>query len=203
MADALAALEMPTKGRLFSGNAAYISQEIRRNAVALGINANQGALIDWYHAHVAQDGRDFERASGQATPAKPPTTIDETGIDPGLWAHIAGLVADGDWGKVASQTAIFTEDRVRNWSGRPRNEVGEKLMSAVFGEHGVFPLGSNDGERQGWHRLAMGISMALRNVDAHHIQNRENHKRYAIGVVGTSSLLLTQVRFEYGDRLDT
>lgn len=124
----------------------------------------------------------------------------EAGFDPELWSHVGGHVIAGEWAKVASQTAIFTEDRIRKWTGRRATEVGERLMSAVFGDGGDYRLGLTDGEKQGWHRLAMGISMALRNADAHRIQEREDLKFYAMGVLGASSLLLTQVRYEHGNR---
>jgi hypothetical protein len=46
----------------------------------------------------------------------------------------------------------------------------------------------------------MGFAMALRNVDTHRIQRRDDDKRYALGVLGTGSLLLTQLRYEHGNR---
>jgi hypothetical protein len=98
-----------------------------------------------------------------------------------------------------SGASIFTEDRIRRWAGRPANEVGEKLMTAVFGDHGDYRLGVTEAEKQGWHRFAMGASMALRNVDAHRLQSRTDHKLYAMGVLGASSLLLTQMRFDHGN----
>lgn len=124
----------------------------------------------------------------------------DTWVDIELWGHISKLVAAEAWGQVASQTAIFTEDRIRKWAGRPAIEVGEKLMTAVLGEQGDYRLGLTAGEKNGWHRFAMGISMALRNADAHRIQDRPDHKLYTMGVVGASSLLLTQLRYEHGNR---
>lgn len=124
----------------------------------------------------------------------------DSAIDPELWKHVSPHVANEEWGKVASQTAIFTEDRIRKWAGRPPDEVGEKLMTELFGDRGDYRLGLTEGERQGWHRLAMGVSMALRNADAHRIQQRPDHQRYAMGVLGASSLLLTQLRYEHGNR---
>jgi len=73
-------------------------------------------------------------------------------------------------------------------------------MTAVLGENGVFPLGRTQGEAQGWHRLGMGFAMALRNVDTQRIQTRDDDKRYALGVLGAGSLLLTQLRYEHGNR---
>jgi hypothetical protein len=125
---------------------------------------------------------------------------DDVSVDPELWAHVEGHARAEEWGKMASQTAIFTEDRIRKWTGRPPDEVGERLMTAVFGDRGEYRLGLTDGEKQGWHRFAMGISMATRNADAHRIQDRPDHRLYAMGVVGASSLLLTQLRYEHGNR---
>jgi hypothetical protein len=45
----------------------------------------------------------------------------------------------------------------------------------------------------------MGFALALRNVDTHRIQQRDDHKRHAMGVVGTASLLLTQLRHQHGN----
>ena len=121
-------------------------------------------------------------------------------IDPDLWDHVQHLVEDEQWAQVASQTAIFVESKMREWAGRPATDVGERLMTTVLSETGEFPLGMTAGERQGWHRLGMGFAMALRNVDTHRIQRRNDDKRYALGVLGAGSLLLTQLRYEHGNR---
>lgn len=128
------------------------------------------------------------------------TSAGDGDFDAELWAHVRELVERSEWGKVASQTVIFTEDRIRRWAGRPPSEVGERLMTSVYGDRGEFRLGLTDGEKQGWHRLAMGIAMAVRNADAHRIQRRSDDRQYAMGVVGVSSLLLTQTRYEHGNR---
>jgi hypothetical protein len=126
--------------------------------------------------------------------------VEGGGVDPELWKYVRGHVWTEEWGKVASQSSIYTEDRIRRWAGRPAGEVGEKLMSAVFGDKGDYRLGLTESEKQGWHRFAMGTAMALRNVDGHHLQSRPDHKVYAMGVLGANSLLLTQMRFEHGNR---
>ncbi|WP_152546884.1 TIGR02391 family protein [Amycolatopsis orientalis] len=125
---------------------------------------------------------------------------DESGVDPELWEHVAPEMQAGAWGKVASQAVIFTEDRVRKWAGRPVGEVGKDLAVAIFGKAGQFQMGKTEGETQGWQLFAQGIAQALRNVDAHRIQDRPDHKRYALGLVGACSLLLTQMRYEHGNR---
>ncbi|MDQ3762974.1 MAG: TIGR02391 family protein [Actinomycetota bacterium] len=125
---------------------------------------------------------------------------DEAGIDPELWEHISSEIRTEAWGKVASQAVIFTEDRIRKWAGRPVGEVGKDLAVAIFGKSGQFQMGKTDGEMQGWQLFAQGIAQALRNVDAHRIQNRPDHKRYALGLVGACSLLLTQMRYAHSNR---
>lgn len=126
--------------------------------------------------------------------------LDASGVDPELWEHVASYIAAEDWGTVASQTAIFTEDRIRRWTGQLANVVGRDLMTAAVGNKGAYRLGLVSGEQDGWHLLGMGILMALRNADAHRIQTRPDHRPYAMGVVGVSSLLLTQLRYEHGNR---
>jgi Protein of unknown function (Hypoth_ymh) len=125
---------------------------------------------------------------------------DESGVDAELWKHVAPEIRIEDWGKVARGAVIFAEDRIRKWAGRPAEEVGKDLAVAVFGANGNYRMGLTDGEKQGWQLLAQGIAQALRNADTHRIQNRSDHKRYALGVVGACSLLLTQLRYEHGNR---
>jgi len=45
----------------------------------------------------------------------------------------------------------------------------------------------------------LGLAQAVGNVDRHRLQNRADAKRYAIGVLGVGSLLLTQLRFEHDE----
>jgi hypothetical protein len=130
--------------------------------------------------------------------------VDEHAYDPELWAHVKTQVEDGDWAKVASQTAIFIENQIRTWAGDPKepsgnNMVGKQLFNEVFGK--TFPLGAQPGEAEGWRFLGMGFAQALSNVDRHRIQTRDDAKRYALGVLGVASLLLTQLRYEHGAKL--
>lgn len=125
------------------------------------------------------------------------------GFDPELWAFVQPDVIAEAWGKVVSQAGIFTEDRIRRWAGRPANEVGQALMTAVFGDTGTFRLGMTEAEQKAWHLLAMGMSGALRNPGGHRIINRPDHKAHAIGVLGVCSVLLTELRYEHGNRFVT
>lgn len=48
----------------------------------------------------------------------------------------------------------------------------------------------------------MGFAQALGNVDRHRIQKRDDARRYAIGVLGVGSLLLTQLRYEHSEVIE-
>lgn len=132
--------------------------------------------------------------------------VDETAFDPDLWSHVQTHVQNEDWQTVASQTAIFVEDRVRRWCGDPRNSngqalVGKGLFAKVFAADAQYRLGKEPGEWEGWRGLGMGFTQALSNVDRHNIQKRRDAKRYAFGVLGVGSLILTQLRHQHGEDL--
>ncbi|WP_349880719.1 TIGR02391 family protein [Micromonospora sp. HUAS YX12] len=134
--------------------------------------------------------------------------VDEHAYDPDLWAHVKTQVEDGEWEKVASQTAIFVENRIRGWTGSPtdvkgNNLVGKQLYSEVLGDASDYRLGRQASEREGWRAHGVGFAQALSNVDRHRIQTRDDAKRYALGVLGLGSLLLTQLRYEHSDILKT
>ncbi len=128
--------------------------------------------------------------------------LDDASIDPELWAHVQGLVAADDWVKVPAAVAIFVEDKVRTWAGDPRTGraeviVGTALYAAALKGDGPLSLGRQANEQEGWRFLGQGLAQALGNVDRHRIQRRTDVKRYAMGVLGLGSLLLTQLRFEH------
>lgn len=123
--------------------------------------------------------------------------VDSSHLDRGLWRHVQASVESEAWGHVATLTAVYVEDRVRSWSGLERETVGFKVMGKAFADDGPLALGATANERKSWRSLAVGFVGALSNVDRHHIQSRADMKTYALGVLGTGSLLLTQVKFEY------
>jgi hypothetical protein len=132
--------------------------------------------------------------------------VDSSAFDPDLWDHVKTLVEDGDWGKVASQTAIFVESHIRDWAGDPKGRdgeglVGKALFAKVLADESDFRLGARAGEREGWRALGTGFAQALSNVDRHKIQRRADAKRYAVGMLGLGSLLLTQLRHEHSELL--
>jgi len=132
--------------------------------------------------------------------------VDVRAYDPELWEHVKGLIEDEQWGQVASQTAIFVEDRIRIWAGHPKAKddgelVGKGLYAKVFADDSEYRLGRTRSEWEGWRALGMGFAQALSNVDRHRIQQRDDGRRYAIGVLGLGSLLITQLRHEHRDHL--
>jgi len=67
---------------------------------------------------------------------------------------------------------------------------------------GGFVLGKagQPSETDGWRQLATGFALALRNPSGHQVQSRPDAKRHVLGVLGTASLLLSQIRYEYGNQ---
>jgi site-specific recombinase XerD len=188
---ALRQLPTPARDRLFPGLSAQdISKVLGKYLIRQGIRVNPYALVHWYRKQAALFGIDFGRR------------FDETVIDPELWEHVRRSFATGDWESVISRAAKFTEDRIRRWTGRPRGEVGKDLMTAVFADHGAFRLGSTDAEMSGWHLFAMGLTLAVRNPAAHHVEERADHRAYAAGFLGACSLLLIQFRHDHSDKTD-
>lgn len=124
--------------------------------------------------------------------------------DVGLWQHVRHSVEEERWEQVASQCAIYVEDKVRRWAGRPidgkgQTLVGQGLFAHALADDGPLVLGAQASERQGWKSLGLGLVGALGNVDRHNVQERPDARQYAIGVLGLASLLLTQLKREHPD----
>jgi hypothetical protein len=74
-----------------------------------------------------------------------------------------------------------------------------KLKAAIGSTGFLLPKAGPASEQQGWQQLAAAFALALHNPSGHQISNRSDAKRYALGVLGMASLLLTELRHEYGD----
>jgi hypothetical protein len=123
-------------------------------------------------------------------------------VDPELWDHVRGLVEAGDWEKVARESAVFVEDKLRTWATVPPSVTGSVnvFKAAIGGPSGfILPKAGASSEQQGWQQLATGFALALRNPSGHQVRHRSDAERYALGVLGVASLLLTEIRHEYGD----
>ena len=122
----------------------------------------------------------------------------EATIDPPLWQHVRTVFEAQEWDKVALSSAVFIEDRLREWAHAQaaRGSV-DVFKTALASDH--FRLGSTQGEEDGWRQLGTGFALALRNPSGHRIDARVDPRRYALGVLGVASLLLTEIKGRYGD----
>lgn len=122
-------------------------------------------------------------------------------IEPQLWAYVRADVEAEQWPKAAASTATFLEDKIRNLAGLQPEDHGKNLMVKIFDpQSGAYPCGNTSGEQEGWKQLAIGFVQATSNVNRHRIQKRDDARTYAMGVLGTASLILTQLRYEHGSR---
>lgn len=122
-------------------------------------------------------------------------------LDHDLLTRVDHVFRVEDWTAVASLAATFVEDRFRTWAGLDETAFGVTLMTKVLHpDTGIFPLGTAAGEKEGWHQLGRGFVGSCSNVDRHRIQSRDDLRHYAVGVLGTASLLLTQMRYQHGNR---
>lgn len=163
---------------------------------------DQSAFINRFRSATEQARGYLDAAIHELDQLPATNALDSAGIDPELWAFVHTDIEGEHWGKTATQATLFLEDRIRKWTGQPAELVGVDLMKAVLGPGANYRLGRTDGEKDGWHQFARGIVMALRNAAAHRIEDRPDHRRYVLGVVGSCSLLLTQLRYEHGNRFD-
>ena len=124
------------------------------------------------------------------------------GLDPALWEHVRTAGAEEQWPQAASAAATFVESKIREWSRLGPDKFGKDLITSAMRPNASssLELGCTDGEKEGWHLLAMGFIAALGNVDRHRVQNRTDLRRYALGVLYAASLLLTQIRYQHPDR---
>lgn len=134
------------------------------------------------------------------------SVVTPTDYDPELWKHIKTLVQREEWDKIPAQVSIFVESKIREWAGTPRGNngqllIGKSLMADVFGNNGRLRLGSQSNETEGWRSLAIGFTQAISNAVRHRVSERDDARRYAVGVLGLASLLFTEVRHEYGNTL--
>lgn len=181
-------------------------KRIKYSLPALDSNASQQAFDRAFIGGVAQAVGQIEAAVYELSLLQPgDEPVDEQAYDPDLWSHVRVHVEDEDWGKVASQVATFVEDRIRTWSGHPKDRngndlVGKALYLYVLGDGSNYALGRQYGEREGWRFLGLGFAQALGTVDRHRLQDHDA-RRYAIGVLGLGSLLLTQLQHEHAEIL--
>jgi predicted MFS family arabinose efflux permease len=100
---------------------------------------------------------------------------------------------------VVSQAVIFFEHWVRTRAKLSNSLIGVELMAAAFKAGAPLALANGEvaSESEGWHLLVLGLAKAVRNVAGHRIEDRSDGRTYAMGVLGTVSPMMTQVRLEH------
>lgn len=140
--------------------------------------------------------------------ATPATTVEAAvaipgGVDAELWARIEGAVASAWWDQVVREATVFFEDHVRRWGGFAPDQHGVDLITAALHpSSGTMRLALEGAksESDGWFHLARGLILAVRNAVVHRLDVFLDEQR-AMGVVGTVSLLIGQIRRDYPEPL--
>jgi len=172
---------------------------IRYSPVAYSLDNYEAAYASALRSGVHQAQAVIEAAIFEVQTAEVAEENIAESFDVELWSKIDHLVAGEKWDQVVSQSVIFFEHWVRTRTGLPNTTIGVDLMKEAFKPGGPLALASGEApsEGQGWHLLASGLTMAVRNAAGHRIEDRPDARTYAMGVLGTISLLMTQVRLEH------
>lgn len=160
-------------------------EQKRAEAYQRGVN-NVRAIIDAALFELQSGGGDATKPSG-------------SNIDAQLWEHVRKLVESADWPNLPAAVAIFVETKIRAWGEFGRDTYGKVLYQKAFADDGELRLGGARSEWEGWRALATGLATAVGNSDRHHVQQRDDMERYAMGVLGLGSLILTQLRYQHAD----
>lgn len=122
-------------------------------------------------------------------------------IDPDLWEFVRPLVEAGRWEQVAREAAAYVETRTRDWTCS-RREVLD-LMHEVLAppkEPQDRESAAERSEQEGWHLLARGFFLAIRNHVMHNSVGTEEELQYGLGALGTASLLVRRIRTALEER---
>lgn len=135
--------------------------------------------------------------SGESTFLSPNVPLLGDGIDFELWEFVRPLVEAGRWEQVAREAAAFVETRARDWTGSKQDIL--PLMSQLLNPKKVQSRDDEGRKREineaeGWHSLARGFFMAVRNHVIHNTVGMEEQFQYGLGTLGTASLLIRRIR---------
>ena len=120
-----------------------------------------------------------------------------SGIDYELWEFVRPLVEANSWEQVAREAAAFVETRARDWTGSKQDIL--VLMSHLLNPKKSQTKEAEErrqelNEAEGWHFLARGFFMAVRNHVMHNTVGVEEQFQYGLGTLGTASLLVRRIR---------
>jgi hypothetical protein len=119
------------------------------------------------------------------------------GIDFELWEFVRPLADAGRWEQVAREAAAFVELRARDWTGSSQEVLTlmSQLLKPKKTEGKVADeLRQELNEAEGWHLLARGFFMAVRNHVMHNTVGTEEQLQYGLGALGAASLLVRRIR---------
>lgn len=187
------------------GNGHHLVKQLDDNRYGLSIVFSGTTDQEWAQAFAGGVMRAVGYIDAAIYELELPTAdapVDERAFDPELWDHVKGLVESEDWTKIPSQVSIFVESHVRTWAALGNDTYGKGLYAKALADDGELRLGDSKPEWEGWRSLAVGFASAIGNVDRHRLQSRGDARRYAIGVLGLGSLLLTQLRHQHAGLID-
>lgn len=136
-------------------------------------------------------------AEGSQHHLQPEVPLLGSGIDYELWEFVRPLVEANSWEQVAREAAAFVETRARDWTGSKQDIL--VLMSHLLNPKKSQTKEAEErrqelNEAEGWHFLARGFFMAVRNHVMHNTVGVEEQFQYGLGTLGTASLLVRRIR---------
>lgn len=163
------------------------TQQVSQTVPFVGLSGIESSIDD-LAGYVAEGGQQH---------LHPEVPLLGIGIDFELWECVRPLVDAGRWEQVARNAAIFVETQARKWTGS--NKDGLVLMSELLKPKKAQSDDETDqkketNEAEGWHLLALGFFKAVRNHVVHNTAGTEEQLQYGLGVLGTASLLVHQIR---------
>jgi hypothetical protein len=119
-----------------------------------------------------------------------------SGIDSELWEYVRPLVEAGRWEQVAREAAAFVETRTHELTGSKREilDLMSELLAPPKHQPAARETAAERNEADGWHLLARGFFMAIRNHVMHNSVGLEEQLQYGLGALGTASLLVRRIR---------
>lgn len=178
-------------------SAAQVAQMVPSSAQVPYLAAEQSLEADLLSSTEA------EMPSGHEVFFAPRVPLLGSAIDADLWEYVRPLVEAGRWEQVAREAAAFVETRTREWTGS-RREVLDLMQDLLAPQtrRGVSDreTATERGEQEGWHLLARGFILAIRNHVMHNSVGTEEELQYGLGGLGTASLLVRRIRTVLDER---
>lgn len=139
-------------------------------------------------------------------PVAPIGLVDDTAFHPGLWIAVKHSVEAEAWSAIPAIVHNFLERRFRDMmqyrlEARDEPRQIQDLIALAFSQD-HYPLDSVASRRDGWRMLIQGFFLGPRNTDQHGGKVRADEKAYAVGVLATGSLILTQIAHMHRDRVN-